>query len=74
MKSNECCFNCKFWLRNDSDDDGGIDIDGECRRYPPHQLAFNVPYPKLSSGDHYGFPVLAENCWCGEFVMHPNVK
>lgn len=61
----ECCEKCKFWIANE---DG--EIDGDCHRYPPRQLSFDVPSPDIS-WDHFGFPVIIGCDWCGEFVMRP---
>ena len=67
----EECGNCKYWDEHDEPDA----IDGDCRRYPPKQLSFNIPYNEIGNGDHFGYPVSASCGWCGEFVMtRPKVK
>ena len=59
----EACGNCKFWKQYGDPDN----IDGDCRRFPPKQLGFGIPYYELD-GDHFGQPVSSSGDWCGEFV------
>lgn len=55
----ECCYKCKFYQEFTYQyDDTTVEASyGECRRYPPKQLA---------SADG-GFPLVEEDVWCGEF-------
>lgn len=53
------CANCRYFNRYTYDiDDTEIDSDyGECRRFPPKKVA----------SEENGFPIISEDCWCGEF-------
>ncbi len=55
----KCRHFCPFLydLDMDGDSDQLVSDFGECRRFPPK------PVPTEQSG----FPVVEENCWCGEF-------
>lgn len=55
----EICKNCKFY---DSEEFIIEDIPypqdcGACRRYPPRRI----------DGSNSGFPIVDDDCWCGEF-------
>jgi len=56
---NVCCKNCcYFHAYNYLYDDSNIESDyGECRRFPPK------PVP----AELNGFPIVGNDCWCGEF-------
>ena len=62
------CGECRYWCRDDEQDDAG-EIIGECRRMPPTFTVVLVPEPKTpfiqGSSD---WPTVADDAWCGEFA------
>ena len=59
----KCCKNCRnfcpyiYEFDTNEPDNRLVSDYGECRRFPPK------PVPSEESG----FPVVHEDCWCGEF-------
>lgn len=53
------CKNCRFFSPiMYKFDDTELESDyGECRRFPP----------KAVPEEEQGFPIISEDCWCGEF-------
>ncbi|MBN2020992.1 MAG: hypothetical protein JW749_12305 [Sedimentisphaerales bacterium] len=58
------CRDCKWWNRL-SEQNAGIH-KGECRRYPPMVFFTGLVYHTFCEASKRGFPVTADDCWCGE--------
>ena len=61
------CGECRYWLRDQEQDDSG-EIVGECRRSPPTFTVVFVPEeptPFVSGSSDW--PSVADDAWCGEF-------
>lgn len=77
MKDN--CFDCKFYVpasfnarHNKIAIDYGItsNVTGECRRYPPKLLQYNINDCNV---EYFGFSIISKHTdmpfWCGEFEL-----
>jgi hypothetical protein len=58
------CVDCKWW--NPLSDDKSQPPLGECRRYPPSVYFTGLVYHKYCKVSEKGFPLTANDCWCGE--------
>lgn len=60
MAEVECCGECRFYKRSDTDPY----YDGACHRYPPTAVDF----------EHVSWPSTDNNWWCGEFQRRETEK
>jgi hypothetical protein len=58
------CGECKWWCP--LAETGPESRRGECRRYPPSVFHTGRVYQTFCEVSNRGFPVTAQDCWCGE--------
>jgi hypothetical protein len=58
------CKDCKWWSQ--LAEDGVNRHQGECRRYPPAVFFTGRVYQTFCEVSNRGFPITAEDWWCGE--------
>lgn len=54
----ESCGNCRFFVRHEYKDLDVISDFGECCRYPPRRM----------SEETSAFPMVTDDCFCGEWT------
>jgi hypothetical protein len=69
----EMCKNCKYWNRSEQTlmtlgiiEGEGHNV-GECRRCPP--TVYTTDKGRKSMGRLNSFPIVEQECWCGEFEL-----
>ncbi len=58
------CRECKWWSQ--LAEHGAQRQQGECRRYPPSVFFVGRTYRTFCEVSERGFPITAEDWWCGE--------
>ncbi len=58
------CKDCKWWCQ--LAEYGAKMQQGECRRYPPAVFFTGRVYQTFCEVSNRGFPITAEDWWCGE--------